>query len=141
MSTRNDLGLDLRAARAKSGLTQADCAHLISCDPTKLTRLEGGKYLPDLKDTLMQGLIFGRTFEGFFAHILTECRDNLVTTLESLPDCPPGWAGRHNRLQTLNRLAADLADQLHRENGRAYSGAAIAPATGRAAYVFLQARS
>jgi len=115
---KNEFALDLKTARRKSGLTQEDCAYLMDCHPTKLTRLEGGKTLPDLKDICMLGLIFGRSFESLFAYVLKGCRKELSTRLESLPDCPQSWMGRRNRNETLNRLAADLADHAHLEHGR-----------------------
>lgn len=119
MSLRNDFALDLKTARRNSGLTQEDCAYLMGCHPTKLTRLEGGARLPELKDICMLGLIFGRTFESLFAYILNTCRNELSTRLESLPECPGNWSGRRNRQETLNRLAADLADHAHQEHGSA----------------------
>ena len=116
---KTDFCLDLRSARRKSGLTQADCAHLMSCDATKLTRLEGGNTLPSMADLCMLSLIFGRTFESLYAYLLKECRESLALTLENLPDCPGNWMGRRNRQATLERIAADLADYLHGEHGRA----------------------
>lgn len=114
---RNDFALDLKSARKKSGLTQEDCAYLMDCHPTKLTRLENGKSLPELKDICMLSLIFGRTFESLFAYVLQTCRGELSSRLERLPDCPLRWAGRRNRQACLNRLAADLAEHQHREHG------------------------
>lgn len=90
----------------------------MNCNATKLTRLERGNTLPDLWDLCMLGLIFGRTFESLFAYILSDCRSNLALTLESLPDDPSGYRASQNRQRTLNRLAADLADHVHREHGR-----------------------
>jgi len=119
MIMKNDFALDLKTARKRSGLTQEDCAYLMGCDATKLTRLERGNTLPGLRDVLMLGLIYGRTFESLFAHILRECRMGLASTLESLPEGPPNWAGRARRQHSLNRLAADLADYTHQEHGNA----------------------
>lgn len=113
MNTRNDFALDPKTARRKSGLTQDDCAYLMGCHPTKLTRLEGSRTLPDITDICMLGLIFGRTFESLFAYVLQQCRKRLSARLESLPNCPARWSGRQNRLATLNHLAADLSDHAH----------------------------
>ena len=119
MTNRTDFALDLKAARRQSGLTQADCAHLMGCNATKLTRLEHGETLPGLKDILFLGLIFGKTFESLFAYLLNEARGLLATRLETLPDAPKQWTGARNRQQTLNRIAANLAEHHHRKRGRA----------------------
>lgn len=73
--------------------------------------------LLELKDICLLNLVFGRTFESLFAYLFRECREQLAQRLESLPDCPPRWAGQQNRQQTLNRLAADLADHQHQHYG------------------------
>ena len=119
MNMKNDFALDLGTARQEAGFTQADCAHLMNCDATKLTRLEQGTVLPELWDICLLSLIFGRTFESLFGYVMQECRRLLGERLESIPDCSRDWGGCRMREATLNRLAADLAEAKYREHGGA----------------------
>ena len=42
----SDLGLKVLIARKKKGLSQKDLADRLGCKPTKISRIENGKYVP-----------------------------------------------------------------------------------------------
>jgi transcriptional regulator with XRE-family HTH domain len=67
-----EFSLDLKVARRRSGLTQADCAYLLGVDPTRISRLEAGKTLPTAVELSVLILIFGESsgqmFQGVAAN-------------------------------------------------------------------------
>ena len=59
--------LDVYLARIKSGYTQSDVAHLLEISRVTISRFERGTSEPSLQDILGLSLIYGRSFESFFA--------------------------------------------------------------------------
>ena len=97
--------LDLKVARRKSGLTQADCAHLLGVHRSKVSHLECGETEPTLRDICTLSLIYGRSFESLFSSVFYELRRELRARLVTLPAPGGSWIGRFNRKATLDRLA------------------------------------
>lgn len=104
-----DFALDLKVARRKSGLTQADCAHLMGKSSSKVCQLEKGYRTPGLKEICTLSLIYGKSFESLFGAIFTDIRKELTENLAMLPNPSEGWSGSLNRKHTLDRLERDLA--------------------------------
>lgn len=105
-----DFALDLRVARRKSGLSQADCAHLLGVHTPRISRLESGKALPSLPQISRLSIIYGRTFERLFSAIVADARRDLRERLASMPEAPRKWLPRFNRDNTLRALSDRLND-------------------------------
>ena len=109
----NEFTLDLKVARKRSGLTQIDCAHLLSIHPSLISQTENGKRMPTIREICTLSLVYGRSFESLFAGIFADARGDLQERLATMPEAPKHWLGRHNRQHTLGRLA----DRLHDTDG------------------------
>jgi DNA-binding XRE family transcriptional regulator len=53
-----DFLIDLKTARRRSGLTQADCGHLLGGSKSKISNLETGRKLPSMKEICGLSLIY-----------------------------------------------------------------------------------
>lgn len=106
----DDFALELKAARKKAGLTQADCAHLLGHTPSNFSRLENGLRKPTLKEICALSLIYAKSFEGLFGAIFKTIHKELSERLSSLPDSKGSSIERFNRKNTLDRLGAHLSD-------------------------------
>ena len=109
MST--EFALDLRLARRKSGFTQRDTAHLLALNRSKLSLLETGQRLPSLVQICTLSLIYGRSFESLFGHIMTEARAALRSRILSMPKNTREYAGSVNRNHSIDRLARSLVTE------------------------------
>ena len=105
--------LDVYLARIKSGYTQTDVAHLLEISRVTISRFERGTSEPSLQDILALSLVYGRSFESFFADKLRRRRQRLLKRLETLPPLTQPTTKHANREVNLQRLArrleADLA--------------------------------
>lgn len=101
--------LDLRHARRKAGYTQGDVGHLLASHQSAVSDLEHGKTRPTLDQIIELSLIYGRSFESFFAELMTERHKALKTRLRSLPDLGKQTAHTFNRDGSLERLKRRLA--------------------------------
>ena len=102
---------DLKVARKKSGLTQADCGHLIGVSGTIICQLENGTRLPTIMEISALSLIYGRSFESLFGPIFSEIRKELGENLLTLPKPGNDWMGAIDRESTLDALARSLDDE------------------------------
>lgn len=99
---------DLRTARKNAGYTQGDIAHLFASHQSIVSDLERGRLRPTLEQIIDLSLIHGKSFESFFAEVMTERRKHLTKRLASLP--APGRDTVHtfNRPASLSKLARRL---------------------------------
>ena len=100
----DDFSLTLRAARRKAGLSQSDCAHLLSVHPSKVSLWENGKARPSVIQICHLTLIYGVPFEVLFGSILVDARRTLKERLADIPEAPRRWLGRFHRDNTLRAL-------------------------------------
>ncbi|MEO0762738.1 MAG: helix-turn-helix transcriptional regulator [Pseudomonadota bacterium] len=110
---RTQFALDLRLARRKAGYTQDDIAHLIAVQQSLISDLEQGKAQPTLEQVVALSLIYGRSFESFFAVVMAERRRHLTVRLKTLPVPQKTTAHTFNRpssIAKLERRLAELAD-------------------------------
>lgn len=107
MST--EFSLDLRKARRVAGLRQEDVAHLMGMSSTSVSRLERGQRRPSLVQIVTLSLIFGRSFESFFATTMEEVKGDLRRRILSLPEVGRVYVGIGNRQHAIDRLARFLA--------------------------------
>ena len=111
--------LDLRVARKKSGLSQADLAHLLGASRAKISHLERGVTVPTVRDVCTLSMVYGRSFESLFGIVFDEVARQLGNRLSTLPDAPRGWLGRFNRRNTLDQLAARISERHEQDHGPA----------------------
>lgn len=102
---------DLKVARKKSGLTQVDCGHLTGSSKNIISQIELGQRVPTVKELCLLSLIYGRSFDSFYADIMLQVRKDLVGKLKSMPSEPKGWPGSFARRRTLERLANRLEEE------------------------------
>jgi transcriptional regulator with XRE-family HTH domain len=100
----NDFALELKVARRKAGLSQADCAHLLGVHPSKVSLLESGKVLPSIRHICRLSEMYGRSFESLFSDIFNDARRDLRRQLHTMPEAPRRWLGEFNRENTLRAL-------------------------------------
>ena len=105
--------LDVYLARVKTGYTQSDVAHLLEISRVTISRFERGNSEPSLQDILALSLVYGRSFESFFADKLRQRRRHILKRLDTLPPLTQPTARHAKREVNLQRLArrleADLA--------------------------------
>lgn len=108
MSTQ--FALDLRLARKKAGYTQEDIAHLLSAHQSLVSDLENGKLRPSLEHIIELSLIYGRSFESFFAEVMAETKEHLSKRLATMPSPGRKTASTFNRRGSLTRLKRRLVE-------------------------------
>jgi transcriptional regulator with XRE-family HTH domain len=101
---------DLRLARKKSGFTQGDVAHLLAAQQSIVSDLEQSKIPPNLEQIVELSLIYGRSFESFFAEVMDRCRQHLTIRLETLTAPSKQTAHTFSRPGSLARLKRRLAE-------------------------------
>lgn len=110
MST--DFSIELRAARKKAGLTQYDVAHLLEIGQSSFSDLERGRQTPTIRQLVKLSLIYGRTFESFYATLLWQTRQRLLERLNTIPREVRNSACTFNRASTLSYLKQRLTEEL-----------------------------
>lgn len=106
----SQFALDLRLARKKAGYTQDDLAHLLDTYQTVISQLEHGKIRPGLTQIIDLSLIYGRSFESFFAEVLAERKKHLSVRLSTLPAPGRQVMSTFNRPGSLTRLKRRLVE-------------------------------
>lgn len=96
-----EFSLDLRVARRRSGLTQADCAYLLGIDPTRISKLEAGTTLPTALELSILFLIFEDSAEHMLQNIALYFGHFLKERLRRMPDAPRNWKDTRSRDKTL----------------------------------------
>ena len=86
----NTFALDLKVARKKSGLTQADLAHLLGASRGKVSHLERGATVPTVRDICTLSMVYGKSFESLFAPVFEEIARKLERSLVQLARCAEG---------------------------------------------------
>lgn len=99
---------DLKVARHKSGLTQSDCAHLLATQHSKISRIEGAKYLPTAYDIALLSFIYGKSYEALCQTVFENVASDLKGRVVTLPTPPSTWMCRFSRTNTLDTLDARL---------------------------------
>lgn len=104
-----DFALDLRVARRKAALTQADLAHILGVTYTRISRLESGETPPTAVELTILCLIFNGEIERLHAKIIQSEAVALGERLGSMPSRPKTWPNWHNRVHTLNGIGERLS--------------------------------
>ncbi len=104
-----DFALDLRVARRKAALTQADLAHILGVTYTRISRLESGDTPPTAVELSILCLIFDGDIARLHEKIIQADATALGERLGSMPDCPKSWPNWRNRVHTLNAIVERLS--------------------------------
>lgn len=102
---------DLRLARRRAGLTQADCAHLMGIQQSRISELESGEKSPSAHELCVLSIILDRRFEGYISDELSQLTNALGPRLTSLPRLKRISASTFNRHRTLERLRHLMRDK------------------------------
>lgn len=114
----DEFTFELRNARRKSGLTQADCGHLVNVSVYRISKLESGKTAPSLREVLALSVLYGRTFECLYGSMMQDIRHTLMAKIETLPDGPAKGSDAERR----GRMLENLWQRLLIENQSEYAG-------------------
>ena len=99
-----EFALDLRHARRKSGLSQAEIAFLVDVNQATYSRFEHGTLKPNVEQLCVLALIYGRSFVSYFELISHKQKPALRTRLEKLPPKDRPSVRVFNRARTLEKL-------------------------------------
>lgn len=103
-----EFALDLRHARRKSGLSQAEVAHLIAINQATYSRFEQGALTPSVEQLCVLALIYGRSFTSYFERITAAQIPGLKNRLDALPTKDRPRVRIFNRARTLEKLRQRL---------------------------------
>lgn len=111
----HEFALDLRLARRRSGLSQADCAHLLGVDASRVSKLESGKSMPSIIEHYILCAVFDHTTGSAYESAIASLRGALEERLASMPACPRSWRDKKQRSTTLRGLGErlDAVDNNH----------------------------
>ena len=104
------IAVDLKVARRRSGLSQADVAHLLAVDRSRVSKLEHGHYQPAAHELVGICLIYGKDLSRLCPSVIGEACKALNSQLATLPNQADKTNGLDNRSQALSNLAERLAD-------------------------------
>lgn len=114
----HDLSLDLKVARLKAGLTQADLAHLLGCHKNRICQIEKRNRPLTLREACTMSLALNRRFYELFTLEFDASLDDLGPRLETLPEPKANDDHVFNRLYTLSALAERLNVHSNRQHER-----------------------
>lgn len=103
----------LQAARRKAALTQADCAHILGVNYTRISKLESGQRKPTVTELAILCLVYDEEIAGVQKKIIAAEATVLGERLSTMPECPRTWLNRRGRINTLNSIAARLSALKH----------------------------
>ncbi|EBA12655.1 helix-turn-helix transcriptional regulator [Roseobacter sp. CCS2] len=112
---RTQFSADLRLARRKAGYTQADVAALLCDHQSVVSDLESGSQRPTLDQIITLSLIYGRSFEAFFAEVMEDCIRRLKRRLKHLRPQTRETAHTFNRQSSLKALHERLSNPIHHD--------------------------
>ncbi len=113
----DDFPGDLRVARRKSGLSQADCGHLINASTDQVGKIERGIRLPTLRETIALSVLYGRSFESLHGPMMRDIRRQIMARLDTLPDGPRNHPDALRRGRTLETLSHRLLVENQSDHG------------------------
>ncbi|MEM8971722.1 MAG: helix-turn-helix transcriptional regulator [Pseudomonadota bacterium] len=106
----NRLAVDLKVFRRRSGLSQADVAHLLAVHRSLISKFEQGVREPSMEHVCLLCLIYSIRAPGFCVAALPQFEEALADRLNTLPDAPGEQTVK--RRTTITRLAEQLAASL-----------------------------
>ncbi|CAN7521462.1 helix-turn-helix domain-containing protein [Rhizobium sp. LjRoot254] len=108
MKKQNSIALDIRVARNKAGLRQADCAHLLGVHKSRISRIEAGRTMPTVREIATLSIVLGQPMESLLSGVRGSMANNLIERLRTIPSAPRNLPEMFNRAHTLSQLAMRL---------------------------------
>ncbi len=105
----HNFGRDLRVARRKSALSQADCAHLQGVNYSRISKLEAGRRLPTALELAILVLVLDQPAAPLIRELGFAVAEVLLQRLRTMPQAPTTWPDRRTRLQSLRTVADRLS--------------------------------
>ncbi|MGP1354561.1 MAG: helix-turn-helix transcriptional regulator [Parasphingopyxis sp.] len=99
---------DLRAIRAKAGLTERDVSILLEIGKQEVAALETGAVPPSVEQLCKLSIIYGRSFTDLYQALMHKAREALFRNLPDLPEYVADEKASFNRDNTLKRLESEL---------------------------------
>lgn len=106
-----EFALDLRHARRKSGLSQAEIAHLVGIDQSTYSRFETGRMTPDTAQLCLLSLIYSRSFTSHYETLARSLKPSLLERLNQLPKTTKPSIRSSNRSHTLEKLRRSITGE------------------------------
>lgn len=107
---------DLKAARKTSGLSQADCGHLLGVSNHVISQIERGKRLPTVMEICALSVIYGKSFESFYSEVFRQVHKTVESALTKLPDAPSDWPWQQARSRSMQSIVRRLEEMQHRDD-------------------------
>ncbi|MCP4409491.1 MAG: helix-turn-helix transcriptional regulator [Gammaproteobacteria bacterium] len=107
METR--IAVDLKVFRRRSGLSQADVAHLLGVHRTQVSKFERGVREPSIEHVTILCLIYGLRLPDFCVAARPQFETVLAERLQTLPEDERNTT-ETARVQTIQTLTEQLAD-------------------------------
>ncbi len=105
METR--IAVDLKVFRRRSGLNQADVAHLLGVHRTQISKFERGVREPSIEHVTILCLIYGLRLPDFCVAARPQFEQALAERLQTLP-VDEGSTSETSREQTIQALSDHL---------------------------------
>lgn len=108
---RKEIRVDLKIGRNQSGLSNADLAHLLGVNKSRISKLENGRATPRPEELCALCLIYGRAADHLFLLTTRSLIGEMTERLARMPEEPKAWERKHDlRLDTLNGLHQRLRE-------------------------------
>jgi transcriptional regulator with XRE-family HTH domain len=103
-----EVKVDLRVSRRESGLLQSDLAKLLETTQPRISRLEQGKSVLTVSETVKLAIIFNKNTTALFRLLSARLREELAAQIDSIPTDVAHAPDAQTREATLSRLSAQL---------------------------------
>ena len=111
----NRLAVDLKVFRRRSGLNQADVAHLLDVDRSLISKFDQGAREPSMEHVTFLCLIYGMRTPEFCVSALPQFQRVLARRLSSIPSGSKKQTVK--RQTTITCLKEQLAESLNAYDG------------------------
>jgi len=103
-----EVKVDLRVSRRESGLLQSDLAKLLETTQPRISRLERGKSVLTITETVKLAIIFNKSTTALFRLLSVRLKTELAAPIDSVPKEVAHAPDAQTRQATLERLSAQL---------------------------------
>ena len=105
-----EVRVDLKVSRKESGLLQSDLAQLLGTTQPRISRLEKGKSVLTVDETVKLAIIFNENVTKLFRLLSARMKEEIAGQLEKVSPEVSCHADAEQRQETLNRLSQNLSD-------------------------------
>ncbi len=105
-----EVRVDLKVSRKESGLLQSDLAQLLGTTQPRISRLEKGKSVLTVDETVKLAIIFNENITKLFRLLSARMKAEIAGQLEGVTKEGSSHTDAELRQATLNRLNQNLSD-------------------------------